>query len=100
MTLSGAGAPAAVATPNCDDAVLPLFMHSPEAGNSEASHAPPPPLGGQGWREGGCAFEWLILSENNYLSNFSFLEAIERLIKNKPSEINKAVNENSAPMMN
>jgi|GEM_PF-4648676 hypothetical protein len=47
----------------------------------------PVPLGGLVAQEGGCAFEWFILLENNYLFNLSLLEAIERLIKNKPSEI-------------
>ncbi|WP_292370109.1 hypothetical protein [Methanoregula sp. UBA64] len=53
-TLLGAKAPAAWASPHCDSAVLPVPGAGLNAGKSECIARAPAPLGGQGWRKGGC----------------------------------------------
>jgi len=48
----GGPAPAAWASPGCDNAVLPASGESLITGNTASSYTPPPPRG-QGWRKGG-----------------------------------------------
>ena len=62
MTLLGAAAPAARASPGFDDAVLPVPGADPNAGNTEASHVRPRPPRGLGWRKGGLSDPSIVQS--------------------------------------
>jgi hypothetical protein len=59
-TLLGTTAPAAWASPGCDDAVLPVRRDAPHAGNTRGNRIRPRPLWGQGWSKEGCRIREIL----------------------------------------
>jgi hypothetical protein len=64
-TLLGVAAPAAWASPGCDDAVLPVRRFAFNGrfgitGNTPWHRIRPRPLWGQGWRKGGCRIRKIL----------------------------------------